>query len=144
MAGNHSSTTNHNKVVLIYELSLKQISNTSAFRNDKFFVLSPSVQNQYKWFDLRKVNLSRYNKNKEKGYLLIRLFNEFLLADLDDFIDKMITDDTFVETKNSGIHWKFLIDNSDTDNIIVINQRGRNQYIVNKVSVEDLNKVFKS
>jgi hypothetical protein len=93
------------------------------------------------WFDLRKVNIDRYNKAIEKGYLLIRFFDKFLLADLDDFFSKMIEWDNYAETANSGIHWKFKIRSSGSSYIIrnLVNKR---EYLIDEIEVEDLKKLM--
>lgn len=110
MSGNHTLASNVNKNVLINELGLRQISNTTVYKKNVFFILSPSMQSSKSmWFDLKQVNINRYNKSIEKGYLLFRFFDRFLLANLDDFLDKMIDFKKFSKTSNSGIHWKFKI-----------------------------------
>lgn len=87
------------------------------------------------WFDLRKVNLDRYDKSVEKGYLLIRFFNQFLLADLDDFLVKMVDWERYVMTTGSGVHWKFIIRESDGSYFIrsLVNKR---EVLIIKVDIE--------
>ncbi|SDN87573.1 hypothetical protein SAMN05443253_12318 [Bacillus sp. OK048] len=78
-------------------------------------MLSPSVQNSYNWFDLRIVNIKQFDRKNQKGYLLIRFFDKFLLADLRLFLRSMVSKENYVKTKVSGVHWKFiLIDNECT------------------------------
>ena len=115
MAGNHTETTNKNKEFLIHDLGLKQHRNTTIFTKDDIFILSPSVGNQYNWFDIRQVNIEKFTSKYNKGFLLIRFFNELLLADLREFISSIIDINKFADTKNSGVHWKFRIYNSSSD-----------------------------
>lgn len=143
MAGDHSVASSVNKVVLTDKLGLKQFSNTTVFRKNGYFVLSPSMQSaESLWFDLRKVNIDRYDKSKEKGYLLIRYFDKFLLAELDDFFAKMIDRDKFVQTSGSGIHWKFKIRASFGSTYIVKSQVNRREFLINKIEVEELKVIF--
>lgn len=143
MAGDHSVASNVNKDVLLDDFGLKQFSNTTVFRKSGYFVLSPSMQSSESlWFDLRKVNIDRYDKLKEKGYLLIRYFNTFLLADLDDFFVKMIDWDKFVQTSGSGIHWKFKIRPSFDGSYIVRSQVNKKEFLISEIGVAELKKVF--
>jgi hypothetical protein len=107
MTGNHSAARNVNKDILINELHLRQVSNTTIYVKGRFFVLSPSVQNSYNWFDLRLVNLKQFDRKTNEGYLLIRFFDKFLFADLRSFLMGMVSKENFVKTKVSGVHWKF-------------------------------------
>ena len=119
MAGDHTAACNVNKEVLLVELGLRQFSNTTIFKKNGYFVLSPSVQSPKSlWFDLRKVNIDRYESTKEKGFLLVRFFDQFLLANLDEFFSNMIDWEKFSNTKNSGVHWKFTIRPKDQGFII--------------------------
>lgn len=97
-----------NKEILISQLCLKQYKNTTIFKNNSLFVLSPSVQNKQKWFDIREVNINRFKQNK-KAYLIIRYFNKFIIINLINFIELMISGCDSYQTKNSGKHWKFQI-----------------------------------
>jgi hypothetical protein len=137
MAGNHSTTSQFNKNILLHDLNLRQISNTTAYYKNGFFVLSPSIQNSYHWFDIREVNLARYRQQSENGYLLVRFFDKFLLAELDEFIDRMISNDNYVETKVSGVHWKFIIHERGQEYIIV-NQTDKKRFSLKGISLEQL------
>lgn len=137
-----SNTANHHKNILIKELKLTQVANTSIFKQKNYFILSPSVQNDHWWFDLRKVNLVKFNKEEETGYLLIRFFDQFLVCNLREFIQKkMISKENYAETAASGIHWKFNIIQKDGQ-YIVINQKDKSQYPMKEVSVRKLKKKF--
>lgn len=109
MSGDHTASTQINKDKLVNELQLNQVGNTTVFRRDHIFVLSPSVQSKSSWFDLREVNISRYNPTAEKGYLLIRFLNLFLMANLDTFLEVMTPLDTKEYVGNGGERWKFKI-----------------------------------
>lgn len=125
MAGNHSGTSNFNKYLLTEDLGFCQYKNTTIYRKKGFFVLSPSVQNESLWFDLRKVNLSKQKKLEEDGFLLIRLLDEFVLFDLDYFHKELISKYDPVNTQNSGEHWKFLVYRKDGKNVSVVNQANK-------------------
>ncbi|MEH7276185.1 hypothetical protein [Neobacillus vireti] len=137
MAGDYSAARNVKRDILINELDLKQVSNTTIFLEGKYFVLSPSVQNSYNWFDLRLVNLKQFDRKNQKGYLLIRFFDKFLLADLRAFIRSMVSKDNNVKTKVSGVHWKFNIRHVNGQ-YIIINQRGKMQFIIEEVTQDEL------
>lgn len=143
MAGDHTVASNVNKDILINKLGLKQFSNTTIFKKTGYFVLSPSVQSMESlWFDLRKVNIDRYDRSKEKGYLLIRYFNKFLLADLDEFFTKLIDWDKFVQTSGSGIHWKFKIRPFLDSSYVVRSQVNRREFLIKEANVEELKRLL--
>ena len=136
-------STDVNKDVLKYNLGLKQLSNTSIFLKDDIFVLSPSMQNAHNWFDLRKVNLNRFKEKPQKGFLLIRYFDTFLVADLSAFSKQMMPSDKFVFTKTIGEHWKFNILLSGNKYSIVNQQNRRVSYSVEEVSINRLQDLIK-
>ncbi|WP_312098859.1 hypothetical protein [Niallia sp.] len=123
-----SATANHNKDILTKECKLTQVANTSIFRQGTYFVLSPSVQNDHCWFDLRKVNLVQFNREEQTGYLLIRFFDQFLVCNLKKFMRRMISKDNSVETHASGVHWKFNIIYKN-DQYIVVNQTDKSRFL---------------
>jgi hypothetical protein len=137
MAGDHSAARNVNRDILINELGLRQVSNTTIYVKGKYFVLSPSVQNSYNWFDLRLVNLKQFDRKNQKGYLLIRFFDKFLLADLSLFLREMVSKENFVKTKVSGVHWKFNI-KLVNDRYIIVNQRDKSQFVIEEVNQDEL------
>lgn len=141
MSGDHSKTTNYNKDILTLELGLKQFSNTTVFTKRNLFVLSPSVQNSASWFDLRKVNLDRFNTRTQRGYLLIRYFEKFLIVELTNFMDRMIDKEHYVETSNSGVHWKFIIQKK-AKSYMVINRSTKRSFEVKEILTEELKKFF--
>ena len=61
MSGDSSNTTNHN-IEVVYSVGFKKIGNTSIFKRDKDFLISPTVSagttGNY-WFDIRKVNIDK-------------------------------------------------------------------------------------
>jgi hypothetical protein len=81
-----ANSSNVNKNILLSDLKLTQYSNTTIFKKSGYFFLSPSVQNDHWWFDIRKVNIDKFNTGIEKGYLLIRLLDKFLICKLENFI----------------------------------------------------------
>lgn len=137
MAGDHSAARNVNRDILINELDLKQVSNTTMFLKGKYFVLSPSVQNSYNWFDLRLVNLKQFDRKNRKGYLLIRFFDKFLLGDLRLFLRSMVSKENYVKTKVSGVHWKFIIKRVNGRYIIVY-QKDKSQFVIEEVTQDEL------
>ena len=127
-----------NKEILIKKLGLQQVSNTTIFRKGNYFVLSPSVQNNYRWFDLRKRNLDRFSEEVHEGYLLIRYLDKFLLTNLNNFAEKMLPLDKYVMTQSIGIHWKFNIQHIN-DNYVIVNRQNKDlTYEIKEGSVEDL------
>ena len=137
-----STTANHHKDFLIRDCNLSQLGNTSIFRQGTYFVLSPSVQNDHWWFDLRKVNLVKFNREEHTGYLLIRFFDKFLVCNLRKFIRKMISKGNFVKTNTSGIHWKFNIVLKN-DHYIVVNQTDKRlSFPMKEVSARRLERKF--
>ena len=132
------NSSNINKELLENGLGLKRLSNTTIFLKDNIFVLSPSVQNQHKWFDVRKVNLDRYNEKPYKGHFLIRYFDKFLLTDLDRFIQKMMPADKYVDNQNIGIHWKFNVE-QQRDGYKLINRQDRTvTYNIAEYTIEEI------
>ncbi|WP_064094123.1 hypothetical protein [Rossellomorea aquimaris] len=140
MANTRANSSNVNKHILLSDLELIQYSNTTIYQKSGYFFLSPSVQNNHWWFDLRKVNIDKFNRNIEQGFLLVRLLDKFLICKLVNFIDKMISDDIFAKTKNNCIHWKFNIVYRNSK-YIAINQKDKKKYLLRKVSVMRLKKL---
>ncbi len=132
MINNRKASSEINKEILINKLCLIQYKNTTIFENDNLFVLSPSVQNKQKWFDIREVNINKIDKTK-KAYLIIRFFSQFIIINLHEFIEKMICGCESNITKNSGIHWKFVI-----KNICIINKKSKSKIIINIVDNHEL------
>ncbi|MGK7376930.1 hypothetical protein ACSFXN_03745 [Planococcus sp. 1R117A] len=132
------SSMSVNKQVLTHDLNLKQLSNTAVFLRDRFFVLSPSAQNQHNWFDLSKVNIDRYQEKSYKGFLVIRFFNKFLVADLDRFIREMMPADLYVLPSSGRPHWKFNIKFSNSTHYIINQQNSTKAYPVREFSVKQL------
>lgn len=127
-----------NKHILKHNLGLKQLSNTSVFLKDNLFVLSPSMQNDHNWFDLRKVNINRFKERPYKGFLLVRYFDKFLITDLADFAKHMMPEERFVYTKTIGEHWKFNILVNGSKYSIVNQQNRRTPYHIEEISAERL------
>ncbi|MFZ4680196.1 MAG: hypothetical protein ACOYLP_08515 [Flavobacterium sp.] len=132
MINKRKASSEINKEILKNQLNLIQYKNTTIFENDSLFVLSPSVQNKQKWFDIREVNIIKVKKNK-KAYLIIRYFNQFIVIDLYEFIELMICDCKSNNSKNSGIHWKFVINNN-----CIINKKSKSQIIIKILDKQEL------
>ncbi|SES89354.1 hypothetical protein SAMN05421676_10242 [Salinibacillus kushneri] len=135
-------STNYNKEKLEDGLGLKRLSNTTIYLKDNEFVLSPSVQNQHKWFDIRKVNLDRFNEKPYKGHLLIRYFDKFLLTDLDRFIQKMTPTEKYIENQNIGIHWKFNVEEQQEGYTLINRQDRTLTYNITEYSIEEIRKLI--
>lgn len=127
-----------NKKVLKQDLGLKQLSNTTVFQKDNVFVLSPSMQNAHNWFDLRRVNINRFNEHAVTGFLLVRFFDKFLLTDLAHFKKHMMPEERFVFTPSIGEHWKFNILQEGTKFSIVNQQNKGLRYVIEEVPLERL------
>ncbi len=136
MSGNHNSTINHNKEVLTKDLGFLQYRNSTIFENQKYFVLSPSVQNVNNWFDLRKINLEKINHDK-KGILLIRLLNDFIVVDLNKVVTELCSSEPY-ESKNSGIHWKFQIRANEANQQYIFNTKSKEKIYVNRIDKKHL------
>jgi hypothetical protein len=121
MSGNHNETRKHKLSVLTKDLELNQVRNSTIFENQEYFVLSPSVQNRINWFDLRKINLDKKPANK-KGFLIIRLIEDFILVDLNKIITDLCNSEPY-ETQNSGIHWKFQIGQTNWTSYTFLTQK---------------------
>jgi hypothetical protein len=133
----NSAASNVNRDVLIGQLGLRQYKNTTIYTRGRVFVLSPSSQNTYSWFDIRKVNLDRYDSNKDKGHLLVRYQDKLLYADLSSFIESTISDESKVFTPSIGIHWKFNVIDHDGE-YIAVNRTSKQKYMLESMSVEQL------
>lgn len=131
-----------NKSVLKQDLGLSQLSNTSVFTKDQVFVLSPSMQNAHNWFDLRKINIDRFNANLTKGFLLIRFFDKFLVTDLAQFKKQMMPEERFVFTKSIGDHWKFNIVQQGNSYSIINQQNRGKKYQIEEVAIDKLRQLI--
>ncbi|MFC4409020.1 hypothetical protein ACFOZY_01080 [Chungangia koreensis] len=130
-----------NKSFLIRDLKLRQVSNTTIFRRGDCFVLSPSVQNQHNWFDIREVNINKFNPEVHNGYLLIRFKERFLFGKLDTFQREMLRDDLIVNSSVLTPHWKFNIIESPYTH--VVNQRNKlKKYKMKDATKEQLIRFF--
>ncbi|MER1987245.1 MAG: AAA family ATPase [Solibacillus sp.] len=118
-------TGNVNVETLTEILNVSRKGAEVIFQNENLLIISPSVQNGSDWFDIRKVNLIRFQESKKKGLLILRHSNHFLMADLNDFAYQMMQDDTIRNTSTGGEHWKFNIE-SYGEKYIVYNQGNRN------------------
>ena len=127
-----------NKHVLEKELGLRQLSRSIIFTKGDLFVLSPSAQNEYNWFDLRRPNLERYQEKSYKGFLLVRFFDKLLVTELDSFIREMMPENKFVFTKTIGPHWKFRIVVKGNNYSIYNQQNSKKLYPVRECSVQEL------
>ena len=136
MSGNHNSTINHNKEVLTKELGLIQYRNSTIFENQIYFILSPSVQNKNNWFDLRKINLEKKPSNK-RGLLLIRLLNDFILVDLNKIVTELCNNQPY-DSKNSGIHWKFQIRETEDNKHYIFNTKSKEKVYVDRIEKRQL------
>jgi hypothetical protein len=141
--GNVATSSKVNKNVLTVDLKLRQYSNTTIYTKGILFVLSPSVQNAHSCFDIRKVNLDRFQQKAYKGYLLIRYFDKFLLTDLETFTKQMTPSDKYVDSPKAGPHWKFLIRPS-LNTYQIMNQQTKNTYSINEVTHSELLKMLSS
>jgi len=101
--------------------------------------LSPSVQNKNNWFDIRNVNLIKFSKEK-KGKLLIRLYDDFILIDLREFMKEQIDGNPY-NTNNSGIHWKFQIRTTEKGEVYIFNTKTKEKFFIEKL---DRNEVLKN
>ncbi|WDH95754.1 hypothetical protein PUW24_16260 [Paenibacillus urinalis] len=142
MASN-TAASNVNRDVLVGQLGLRQYKNTTIYTKSRVFVISPSSQNSYSWFDLRKVNLDRYDRTKETGHLLVRYQNILLWAELNQFIDNSISEESKVYTPSIGVHWKFNIVEHD-GNYTALNRTGKQKYKLINIGVEKLKSIIES
>lgn len=132
-----------NRDVLVGQLGLKQYKNTTIYTKSGIFVISPSSQNSYNWFDIRKVNIDRYDRTKVTGHLLVRFQEKILWADLNQFIDSSISEESTVFTPSIGVHWKFNVVKHE-DTYIALNRTGKQKYKLNNMSVEQLKTIIES
>ncbi|GGG60468.1 hypothetical protein GCM10010918_12190 [Paenibacillus radicis (ex Gao et al. 2016)] len=135
--GNNAISMNVNKSVLINDLKLKQFSNTTIFRRDRIFVLSPSSQNEYQWFDIRRANLNRYIAQEMNGHLVVRFKENLLWANLSLFVNSMITEESIVYTSSIREHWKFNIVISD-ERYLAVNRKSKQICELSLLSVQQL------
>ncbi|MBB5180268.1 hypothetical protein HNQ44_001696 [Planomicrobium koreense] len=127
-----------NKHVLENDLDLRQLSRSIIFTKGNLFVLSPSAQNEYNWFDLRRPNLERYQEKPYRGFLLVRFFDKLLVTELEPFVREMMPDDKFVFTKTIGPHWKFRIVVKGNNYSIYNQQNSKKLYPIRECSVQEL------
>lgn len=137
MRGDQSKTSRLNKNFLVKDLGLKQYQNSTIFKKNNMFVLSPVISNDGNCFELRKMNLDRLAKEGKEAYLLIRLRNKFLLADLYDFIQWMVDEQKASDSKESGIHWKYSVKEVG-ERFTVHNLMDRYEYHVEEISKQQL------
>lgn len=126
---------------LINELGLRQERNTTIFRKGSIFVISPSVQNQYNWFDIGESIMGNYNAKEQEGYLLVRFKDKYLMAKLEPFQRKMMLRATMPNTTKLRPHWKFKV--MEGDNPFIINMGNSDlKYPIKRPSENQLKKFF--
>ncbi|MDF2067664.1 hypothetical protein [Bacillus sp. Cr_A10] len=113
-----SAASQVNLDFLINDLGFRQVSNTSIFQKEHFFIISPSVQNKSNSFELGDSLMKKYNPDKVEGYLLIRIKDKFLMAKLHPFQRKMMTMETEKSTKSKPSFWKFNVIESIVPKIV--------------------------
>ncbi|WP_342553719.1 hypothetical protein [Paenibacillus sp. FSL R7-0652] len=140
--GDNTAATNLNREILIRNLGLQQYKNTSIYTNNRCFVISPSSQNTYGWFDLRQINLDRFDATNDRGHLLVRFKDEFLWADLNYIIQYCISDESSVYTPSIGVHWKFNVVKDSEDSYIAVNRTGKQICKLISMSVDELKRIM--
>jgi hypothetical protein len=73
MSGDHRNTANYKKELLTGS-GFKQYRNTSIFLKDNKLILSPAVDKNQQgrfWFDVREVNISRYNPDQHNYFAVV-------------------------------------------------------------------------
>ena len=112
---------------LIEFFRIKQYLNTTVYTNNELFVLSPYVGNKYNWFDIREVNLKRFDLSYNKGLLIIRhSLHGYIGCDLSAFCNTMVNNSFSVTTEHSGKHWKYFVEPSKDKTFIISNQHNKN------------------
>jgi hypothetical protein len=133
-----SESSKINLDFLINELGLKQERNTKVFRKGEIFVVSPSVQNKYNWFDVGESIMDLFNDEVHEGYLIVRFKEQFLMSKLKSFQKKMMSIDTQPNTTKLPPHWKFkvmeaanpyILNMGDGDLIFPMQAPSRNQLV---------------
>lgn len=132
---------NKNVDVLINELKLKRLSNSSiVFENSFLFVLSPSVQNPQEKFDINLVNIDNAKKSSKKGLLIIRYFDYILIGDLKSFIKDMTLEENLYSDSRTQ-KWLFRVKKEDNNFCIIISKDKKKRFKLIKIEKDDL-KVF--
>ena len=126
---------------LVKELGLRQERNTTIFLKGNFFVISPSVQNQYNWFDISEPIMEYYNPKVHDGYLLVRFKEEYLMAKLLPFQQKMMIKETMPNTTKLRPHWKFKVMEATKSYILNMGDRDL-RYPIQMPSENQLKKFF--
>jgi len=106
---NKINTREHNLDVL-QNLGYQKISNTTVFKNDNNFILSPAVaksKNGKYWFDIREVNLKRINS---KSILLVRIVPDLFILETLQNILPLLSKQVMDNRPNSGNVWGIYID----------------------------------
>lgn len=101
-------TRDHN-VEILNKLGFHKFSNTTVFRREHNFILSPTVAeniNGKYWFDLREVNLNKIN---DKAVLMVRIVPDlFILKKLSE-IKELLSIEVMDNRSNSGNVWSINI-----------------------------------
>ena len=74
----------------------------------------------------------------------MRFQHELLRADLNQFIDHSISDESSVYTPSIGVHWKFNVVEDGGGNYTAINRTGKQIYKLTKMTVEELKNIIES
>ena len=96
MSGDHRNTTNYKKELLV-DSGCKQFKNTTLFKKNAVFILSPAVaentQGRY-WFDIREAILSYVNVSDkaDSTIIFIRIVpDRFIVLGLSELRTIMVT-----------------------------------------------------
>ena len=133
-----TETGNKNIEILLDDLSLKQRGGSSIiFENENLFVLSPSVQNQYDRFDIGLVNIDIAKKNQKKAVFIARYFDDLLVGDLEEFLDKM-TINTLLYTHNTTQKWQYNVRKQGNRYFITLQKAKGLEFNLTKMNREKL------
>lgn len=102
-----------NEDLLMVDLKLRRDGRTIVFTDNNIFVLSPYVGENKDFFDISEANINKFKRGEFKGYLLIRYKDEYLISNLQEFMNQL-TDDTSKTpydkyATNKQYRWKFKI-----------------------------------
>lgn len=132
MSGDHRNTTNYKKELLV-DSGCKQFKNTTLFKKNAAFILSPAVaentQGRY-WFDIREAILSYINVSEKSDLTIvfIRIIpDRFIVLKLPELQTIMATHSK-VEKTGSKV-WSFEIKNKFS---VIANKRSPTELLTVK------------
>ncbi|SOC11363.1 5-methylcytosine-specific restriction endonuclease McrBC GTP-binding regulatory subunit McrB [Ureibacillus xyleni] len=131
-----------NRDILISKLKLEEKSkNSIIFENNKYFVISPTMQNNNDRFDIILNNIEIARESKKKKLIIVRYKSILLLGNLVEFLDKMTPEEQLYPHKKT-YKWQYTIKRDDQGYFIRLQGLPDSKFLLKEVNEAELLSYF--